>query len=70
MLACPRAAGWLATALRTPIAMIAATLAFAAGGSDSTGPRQVGCGTIPAGTVTATVDGEPFTASLLAQATS
>ncbi|WP_309671435.1 hypothetical protein [Gemmatimonas sp.] len=47
MLACPRAAAWLAAALRTPIAMIAATLAFAAGGSDSTGPRQVGAAPFP-----------------------
>lgn len=69
MLACPRGAGWHAAALRTSIATIAATIAFAACGSDSTGPQQVGCGTTPAGTVTAAVDGQPFTATLLAQTT-
>jgi hypothetical protein len=41
----------------------------ACGGSDSTGPQTAGCGMAPLGTMTASVNGQPFSATLAAQAT-
>jgi len=50
--------------------LAACSLALAAcGGSDSTGPQTTGCGTAPLGTMTASVNGQPFSATLVAQAT-
>lgn len=58
-----------AATIRRQLTSLVAVVATSACGSESTGPAPVGCGTIPAGTVTAAVDAQPFSASLLAQAT-
>lgn len=52
-------------------ALVAVSLALlaACGGSDSTGPQASGCGAPPLGTMTATVNGQSFSATMLAQAT-
>lgn len=55
--------------LRVSFATIVAALGIAACGSESTAPQAVGCGPAPVGTMTATVDGQPFTASFITQAT-
>lgn len=56
-------------AIRLKLSSLVAAVVLNGCGSDSTGPQPVGCGTTPAGTVTATVDGQPFAATLLAQTT-
>jgi hypothetical protein len=61
----PRAASFAVLCVATTSLVLAAC-----GGSDGTAPAPTGnCGPVPQGTFTATVDGQPFAANFLTQAT-